>query len=82
MITIYTTKYCPFCRRAVDTLVQLGVSFHLIDVSDNPEARAALTERTGSKTVPQIFVKDQFIGGCSDLDVILERGKFMELLKD
>lgn len=82
MIKIYSAKYCPFCRMAIDTLFRQGVSFEVIDISDDQETKEQLIERTGCKTIPQIFVKEQFIGGSSDLDQLILEGKFEQLLKD
>ena len=82
MIKIYSAKYCPFCRMAIDTLFQQGVSFEVIDVTNDEETKARIIEKTGCKTVPQIFVKDQFIGGNSDLNLLLSEGKFEQLLKE
>ncbi len=64
---IYTASYCSFCVEAVGILVSQGCSFHAHDVTNDQETRQALTERSGCKTLPQIWLGSEFIGGCSDL---------------
>lgn len=67
-IEIYTTQTCPYCQAAKQLLRKKGVKFTEFDVSADPELRAKMTARAGgSRTVPQIFVKGQHVGGCDDL---------------
>lgn len=67
-IVIYTTNYCPYCVRAKELLERKGLQYTEIDVTNDPEMRALLVEKTGGrKTVPQIFVGHEYIGGCDDL---------------
>ena len=72
-VTIYTTRFCPYCLMAKAVLERNAVDFHEIPVDGNPELRQKMTERArGNYTVPQIFFDDDYIGGCDDL-VMLER---------
>ena len=74
-ITIYTTRYCPYCHAAKALLSKKGVSFDEIDVSD-PDLRQKMTARAnGRRTVPQIFIGDTHVGGCDDLHELDERGQ-------
>ena len=66
-VVIYTTKICPYCVRAKMLLQRKGVDYKEIDVSNDPAARQALVERTRQRTVPQIFINGEHIGGCDDL---------------
>lgn len=65
-VTVYTTRYCPYCRMAKDLLKRKNIPFEEIDVSDD-EQFDALIDRTGFKTVPQIFFDDELIGGYEEL---------------
>jgi len=65
-ITVYTSEYCPFCHAAVEFLKRKGIPFEEIDVSDD-EKKAELKARTGWRTVPQIFIDDELIGGYQEL---------------
>ncbi len=70
-VTLYTTRFCPYCRAAKDLLKSKKAEFREIDVSDDEEFDA-LVKRTGWKTVPQIFIGDEMIGGYQEL-VSLDR---------
>ena len=62
-VKIYTTTYCGFCARAKEFLRTKGVMFDEIDVTGDDAARAQLVETTGRRTVPQIFIGEEPIGG-------------------
>jgi glutaredoxin 3 len=67
-IIIYTTNYCPYCVKAKQLLRKKGVEFEEIDLTNDDTGRMQLVEKSGGrKTVPQIFVNGQHIGGCDDL---------------
>jgi glutaredoxin 3 len=78
-VTVYTTPYCPYCHRAKMVLRGKGVAFEEIDVSDYDERRA-LEERTRWPTVPQVFIGEQFIGGCDELEALDACGELDDLL--
>lgn len=66
-VTIYTTRYCPFCIRAKMLLEYKGQAFDEIPVDADPIRRAEMQERSGRHTVPQIWIQDQHVGGCDEL---------------
>ena len=66
-VVIYTTRVCPYCVRAKHLLTQKGATYREVDVSHDHEQRMALMARTKMRTVPQIFINDEFIGGCDEL---------------
>jgi len=81
-IEIYTTDYCPYCKKAKALLAELGASFAEIDITSNEDdAMDKLYEKTGRSTVPQIFINDKFIGGCDDMFALHRSGELKELLK-
>ena len=67
VVKIYTKTYCPACDLAKQVLKQKGVSFQEFVMDDKPEEMKELIEKTQMKTVPQIFINDHLIGGCSDM---------------
>ncbi|MEH0002846.1 MAG: glutaredoxin [Holosporaceae bacterium] len=70
---IYTTQTCPYCDFAKALLKEKGLAFDENDLTNNFEERQALVAKAGGRTsVPQIFFKDQHIGGYDDLKVWLE----------
>jgi glutaredoxin 3 len=80
-IEVFTTNYCPYCVRAKDILKKHHLNFVEIDLTDDPSGRLQLVERSGGrKTVPQIFINDQHIGGCDDLIELEQSGQLQELI--
>ena len=81
LVTIYSTPVCPYCVRAKQLLQRKGVAFNDIDLSAQPPAaRAELMARTKQRTVPQIFVKDVFVGGFDQLYALEQRGELDTML--
>ena len=81
-VTMYTTEVCPYCLRAKALLKARGVTaIDEVRVDRDPAARIAMVERTGRRTVPQIFIGDAHIGGCDDLIELDQRGGLLPLLQ-
>ena len=81
-VKMYTTLVCPFCIRAKSLLKQRGVEqIEEIRVDLDPAERQAMMERTGRRTVPQIFIVDTHVGGCDDLVALDQRGGLLPLLQ-
>lgn len=82
-ITMYTTAYCGYCRRAERLLAAKGVDdIEQIRVDEIPHARALMVERTGRRTVPQIYIGDFHVGGYDELAALDRAGRLDELLRD
>ena len=72
---MYIKDGCPYCVKARDYILNdLKASLHTIDVTNEPILRKMIIEETGQKTVPAIFIGDEFIGGCDDLINLVETG--------
>ncbi|MDO8954367.1 MAG: glutaredoxin 3 [Gammaproteobacteria bacterium] len=80
-IEIYSTQVCPYCVRAKMLFDRKGVSYTEIRVDLDAEARQLMEERSGRRSVPQIFIDDQHIGGCDDLYALESEHKLDTLLK-
>ena len=81
-ITIYTTAFCGYCRRAKALLDEKGVAFKEIDVSYDPVERARMMQLAGgSRTVPQIFIGQTHVGGCDELYALNAKGGLDPLLE-
>ncbi len=81
-ITMYTTEVCPYCLRAKALLKARGVTaIDEVRVDRDPAARTTMIERTGRRTVPQIFIGGAHIGGCDDLIALDQRGGLLPLLQ-
>jgi glutaredoxin 3 len=80
-IEIYSTDYCPYCIRAKQLLDIKDLDYTEIDVTGDDAARLALVERAGGRrTVPQIFINGESIGGYDDLRALEESGGLDQLL--
>lgn len=79
-VILYTKPSCPYCVRAKQLLEQKGIAFTDINVATDPKVYAELKQRTNHHTVPQIFINDQFIGGCDQLYALEREGKLDALL--
>ena len=81
-VEIYTWSTCPFCIRAKALLVKKGVDFTEYCIDGDEDARDAMTERAnGKRSLPQIFINDQSIGGCDDLHDLDSTGELNNLLE-
>ena len=79
-ITLYTTEPCGFCRQAKALLAARGLEYTEINLTKDPVGRAALVERTGQMTFPQIVVGDRSIGGFRELLEADREGTLQTLL--
>lgn len=80
-VTVYTTEWCPYCVSAKRFLTQRGIPFENIDLTGNDEGRDALVQRSGRRTVPQIYVGDVHVGGYDDMRALDNKGGFMPLVQ-
>lgn len=82
-VTMYCTEVCPYCVRAEQLLGARGVrSIEKIRVDLQPELRAIMTEKTGRRTVPQIYIGERHVGGYDDLAALDRAGELVKLLAD
>ena len=79
-IVMYTTSWCPYCERARRLLAGKGASFDEVDVESAPEKRAEMHQRSGQRSVPQIFIGEQHVGGSDELAALDAAGKLDGLL--
>ena len=71
---------CGFSSRAVAILDHLGVKYETVDVLQDPEIRAGIKEYSDWPTVPQLYVKGEFVGGSDIMMEMFESGELQELL--
>nr|AUN37363.1 glutaredoxin 3 [uncultured bacterium] len=78
---MYSTAVCPYCIRAEKLLRSKGVTeIEKIRVDLDTSRRVEMMEKTGRRTVPQIFIGDTYVGGCDDLYELEHQGKLNALL--
>lgn len=80
-VEIYTWRTCPFCIRAKNLLNHKGVDFIEYGIDGDEAARAKMAQRAnGRRSLPQIFINDNHIGGCDDIHALENQGKLDALL--
>ena len=80
-VEIYTWSRCPFCIRAKRLLDSKGVEYTEYCIDGDNEAREVMTDRAnGSRSLPQIFIDDQHVGGCDDIHALDRQGKLEPML--
>jgi glutaredoxin 3 len=80
-ITMYSTAVCPYCVAAEKLLRSKGVAdIDKIRVDLDPAQRTVMMEKTGRRTVPQIYINDTHVGGFDDLSALEHAGKLDPLL--
>ncbi|GJM06769.1 MAG: glutaredoxin 3 [marine bacterium B5-7] len=79
-VIVYSKPSCPYCVRAEQLLQHKGVAFEKVRVDLDAEALKFMMEKSGRRTVPQIFINDEPIGGFDDLYALDKSGKLDGLL--
>ena len=81
-IQIYTSPLCGYCHAAKRLLQSKSVEFLEIDLANEPDRREEMVQRAnGGRTVPQIFIDENHVGGCDDLYALERAGKLDLLLQ-
>jgi glutaredoxin 3 len=79
---MYTTAVCPYCTRAKQLLKARGVeTIEEVRIDVDAERRDEMMQRTGRRTVPQIYIGDTHVGGCDDLYALDAAGGLKPLLE-
>lgn len=79
-VTMYTTMACPYCVQAKRLLTHKGIPYTEIDVTTNSALRLKMIEASGRRTVPQIFIGDESIGGFDELYELEQSGQLDTML--
>jgi glutaredoxin 3 len=79
-VVMYKTLVCPFCLMAGALLKKKGVTWREVDITHDVELRREMEERSGRRTVPQIFIDDLSVGGYDDLARLDRAGELDPLL--
>lgn len=83
-VVVFSKSYCPYCKQTKSTLEALDITAKIIEldeVSDGDAIQAALLEESGQRTVPNVYVKGQHVGGNDDTQAAAKSGKLQEMLK-
>lgn len=79
-VVVYSSANCSYCVRAKDLLDRKGIAYQEIRVDLDPAERDVMVQRSGRRTVPQIFINDKPIGGYDDLYALDKSGELAALL--
>ena len=86
-VVVYSKDYCPYCTRAKTLLDKIGVTCKVVEINQMEgdtglQIQATLYKMTSQKTVPNIFVGGNSIGGNSELQALYQAGKLANMLDD
>ncbi|MCK9194933.1 MAG: glutaredoxin 3 [Nevskia sp.] len=81
-VLVYSTRICPYCMLAKRLLGAKGVTYDEVMVDRDDTLRVEMMQRTGRRTVPQIFIGEHHVGGFDDLAALERAGKLDSLLQD
>jgi len=84
-LVVFSKSYCPYCVSVKSLLKSVGAEAKVIELdeeSDGSAVQAALVKLSGQRTVPNVFIAGQHIGGCDDTKAMHSKGKLVPLLKD
>ena len=79
-VQIYTTAICPYCVRAKSLLERKGVKYEELRIEGNRELMREMLERSRRRTVPQIFIGQQHVGGYDDMVALDVEGRLDPML--
>ncbi len=81
-VLMYSSAVCPYCVRAEQLLTRKGVAeIEKVRIDLDPSRREEMMQKTGQRSVPQIFIGDFHVGGCDDLYALDRAGKLDPLLR-
>lgn len=81
MLTLYSKDYCPYCVKAKNLLNSIWATYEEVDVTHDMDTLISIAKKSGMRTVPQIFMDDECLGGFSDIDGMHQDGKLVERLR-
>eukprot|EP00897_Mesotaenium_endlicherianum_P006027 jgi/Mesen1/5452/ME000273S04701 len=83
-IVMFSKTFCPYCKRAKQTFAKLDVDPFVVELDERGDGSAiqdALAQVTGRRTVPQVFIEEDFLGGSDDTVAAYESGKLAQLVE-
>ena len=80
-VTVYTTGFCGYCTQVKALLARHGIPFTEVSVEDHPGLPGQLMARSGRRTLPQVYVGGQYIGGADELAALDRSGELLKLIQ-
>lgn len=81
-VIVYSKEICPYCRMAKELLTARGIAFEEVRIDLDESKRDEMMRLSNRRTVPQIFINDQPIGGYDDLAALAKSGKLDDLINN
>merc|ERR1712151_281046 len=83
-VVVFASSTCPFCEKAISSLTEAGYTPTVVEADE--DMKSVLMEKCGSRSVPKVFVKRNFVGGCNDGGMggvvpLLANGKIKDLME-
>ena len=72
---------CGFSAAVVGVLSHMGIKYHSVNVLEDPEIREGIKEFSDWPTIPQLYIKKEFIGGCDIIKEMYETGELKKILE-
>ena len=79
-VTMYSTRFCPYCMRARSLLSNKGVTYEEIDVGSDTSLWQKMQALSGRDSVPQIFINEEAVGGYDDIALLDRQGQLDTML--
>jgi len=80
-VTVYTASFCGYCTRVLALLQRRGIAYTEISVEDHPGMRDELLAKSGRRTLPQVYVDGQYVGGADELAALDRSGELLKLIQ-
>jgi len=81
-VTVYTTTFCGPCLRVKSLLERQGIPFTEVSADDHPDLREKLLEKSGRRTLPQVYVGERFVGGADEIIALHQRGELLKRIQE
>ena len=81
-VTVYTTGFCGYCVRVMSLLERHGVAFTEVNAEDHPGLREKLLEKSGRRTLPQVYVGERFLGGADEITALHQSGELLKRIQE
>ena len=80
-VTVYTGSFCGYCVQVTTLLERRGIPFTEVSVEDHPDLRKKLLEKSGRRTLPQVYVGERYIGGAAELAALDRSGELLGIIQ-
>ena len=80
-VTVYTGSFCGSCLQATSLLERRGIAYSEVSVEDHPGLLEKLLERSGRRTLPQVYVGERYVGGADELRALNASGELAKLIQ-